>query len=99
MEKQQYFKPECHLTIDTVTADRRRFVSLINGTQSNTIHYDLSEVQAFDSAGLALLIDARRLCHHRQITLVIAPLSKELCALATLYGLEAILLSKEGNGL
>ena len=91
MTDSNYFKPVDTLTFATVAADRLRLIALLDASPSSTLHCDLSEVQACDSAGLALLIDMRRLCRRRGMHLVIDHIPEDVRALATLYGVELVL--------
>ncbi|MCX7119302.1 MAG: STAS domain-containing protein [Legionellales bacterium] len=91
MTKQSYFKPSQNLTFATVTAQRAQFAALLAKQQSSSIHCDLTDVQLCDSAGLAFLIDARRMCQSQNSNLVIAHASVDVIALAKLYGIEKIL--------
>lgn len=95
MTKQSYFKPPTPLTFDTVTVHRSRFKELLEREQGANICCDLSDVQVCDSAGLAFLIDVRRLCHHQNTQLIIENASVDILALAKLYGLEKILENEE----
>lgn len=95
MTKKSYFKLPASLTFDTVTVHRSRFKELLEAEQSLSIRCDLSEVHTCDSAGLAFLIDARRLCRHQNTQLVIENASVDILALAKLYGLEKILENEE----
>ena len=91
MTDSNYIKPVSILTIATVAADRVRLIALLKESPSKAIHCDLSAVQTCDSAGLALLIDMRRLCRHYGSTLKIDHIPDDVRALATLYGVELIL--------
>ncbi len=91
MSEQTYFKPSNLLTFATVTAHRSRFVKLLTLDQPSSIHCDLADVQTCDSAGLAFLIDAQRLCRTHNTLLVIEHMSADILALAKLYGVEKIL--------
>ena len=86
-----YFKPVSILTFATVAADRVRLLELLKESQSKAIHCDLSEVQTWDSAGLALLIDMRRLCRQYGLELKIDHIPEDVRALAVLYGVELVL--------
>jgi phospholipid transport system transporter-binding protein len=91
MTDYNYFKPLKALTFATVAADRVRLIALLNESPSTAIHCDLSAVETCDSAGLALLIDMRRLCGQYGRTLRIEHIPEGVRALATLYGVELIL--------
>ena len=91
MTDSNYFKPVHALTFATVSADRVRLIALLKASDAKSIHCDLSAVQTCDSAGLALLIDIRRLCGQFGMTLIIDHIPDDVRALATLYGVELIL--------
>lgn len=55
------FKPSSEMTFSTVQADRDRLVKYFRDARGKVIKFDLSEVTHCDSAGLALLIEAKRL--------------------------------------
>lgn len=95
MTKQGYFKPSQFLTFATVTAQRSQFIALLETEHPSSIHCDLSEVQICDSAGLAFLIDARRLCQNKKTNLTIEHASVDILALAKLYGVEKIIDNEE----
>lgn len=90
MANQRYFKPVNQLTFETVTADRLRLIDLLRSEQLDEIHCDLSDVTVCDSAGLALLIDIRRLCLKYHAKLVLQPIPEDVRALAIVYGVEQI---------
>ena len=50
------------MTFATVSSDCNRLMSHVRKLKADTLHLDLSEVKHCDSAGLALLIEAKRLC-------------------------------------
>ncbi len=91
MTKQSYFKPSQNLTFATVTAQRAQFAALLAKEQPLRVHCDLTDVKLCDSAGLAFLIDARRMCQSQKSNLVIEHAPVDMLALAKLYGIEKIL--------
>lgn len=95
MTKQRYFKPSKFLTFATVTEQRAQFMKLLETAPIESIHCDLDGVQICDSAGLAFLIDAKRLCHKQNRQLHIENASIDILALAKLYGIEKILDNEE----
>ncbi len=60
---------------------------------TNKIILDLKQVTAFDSAGLALLIEWIRLAENRNIKLQFANIPDQLLAIARLGGLERVLVT------
>jgi len=86
-----YFKPSRNLTFATVKAEHAEFIRLLGMNKSNTMHCDLKEVSVCDSAGLAWLMDAWHKCSNQNIQLKINHASKDIEALAKLYGLDRIL--------
>ncbi|KTC94127.1 STAS domain-containing protein [Legionella erythra] len=87
------FKPDNQITFATAETCRRRLVDFIKTNHEPEVVVDLSEVNHCDSAGLALLIEAQRLCrqlHKRCQIINIPPL---VHALAEFCGLEKIVVS------
>ncbi|MCR9191076.1 MAG: STAS domain-containing protein [Gammaproteobacteria bacterium] len=91
MTEKNYFKPLNQLTFETVTENRQQFVQLLEADDLSSIHCDLSDVDKCDSAGLAFLVEARRLCRAQRTILIIEYIPGEIRALAKLYGVEQIL--------
>ncbi len=89
--KEQEFKPSCELTFDTVQPDVKRLLNLFLDDETTKIRLDLSEVTHCDSAGLALLIEAKRLCKQYDKPLIIKSMPKMVSVLAEFCGVEAIL--------
>lgn len=90
-----YFKPFQTLSFTTVTAQRSQFEMLLTSQPVKSIYCDLADVTICDSAGLAFLIDAKRLCQKYQTNLVIEHASVDMLALAKLYGIEKIFDNEE----
>ena len=88
------FKPSEELTFDTVQSDRLRLQKYLKMHPSFSFQFDLSDVKQCDSAGLALLIDAKRLCERYKKTFKIEGMPKSIDALAAFYGVEALLTTK-----
>ncbi|PJD93631.1 MAG: hypothetical protein CK424_02205 [Legionella sp.] len=95
MSDSNHFKPIDPLTFETATANRSRLITLLDSVQSDAIYCDLRGVQSCDSAGLAFLIDAQRLCRQRSKRWVMEYLTEDIRALAKLYGVEQILMTGE----
>ena len=95
MNKQTNFKPAKSLTFATVTEQNAQFMRLLKNADHSNIHCDLCEVDSFDSAGLAFLIGAKRLCRQQNGNFVIENASMDILALAKLYGIEKILDNEE----
>ncbi len=92
-----YFKPLKNLTFATVNLERDNFAALIAKEQGSQIHCDLMDVQLCDSAGLAFLMDARRMCHQKNLKLLIANAPVDMLALAKLYGIDNLLKNNESH--
>lgn len=88
---EQLFKPARELTFDTVQADSQRLLNVLRNNETTSVRLALDEVEQCDSAGLALLIEAKRLCKQYQKTLAITGMPKHIAALAEFCGVEAIL--------
>ncbi|WED43904.1 STAS domain-containing protein [Legionella cardiaca] len=85
------FKPSQEMTFTTVQSDCERLVKYFREVASNHVTLDLSEVTHCDSAGLALLIEAKRLSASRKKTCKIEGMPKAIHALAEFCGVDAIL--------
>jgi len=86
------FKPSNVLTFETVQADNQRLLKLLNSDATMTgIRFDLAEVTHCDSTGLALFIEAKRLCNQQKITFVMENMSECLDGLAEFCGVDAML--------
>jgi phospholipid transport system transporter-binding protein len=88
------FKPSAELTFATVQAVRKRLLKYLHEDQSEIVRLDLSEVVHCDSAGLALLIEAKRLCLHYKKTFEIDGVPKAIYALAEFCGVDAMLMMR-----
>lgn len=91
------FKPASHLTFDTVCIDNRHLLKYLQNQKSASIQIDLSDVKQCDTAGLAFLIEARRMCIQYKKSLEIIGLSSDMIALAEFCGVGSMLLG-ELNG-
>lgn len=91
-----HFKPDSQMTFATVEASRRSLVDCLKSSRDAELIIDLSGVQHCDSAGLALLIEAQRLCRQWHKRCQIHPVPPSVLALATFYGLESIVADKAG---
>ena len=91
MVSEHVFKPSQALTFDTVQLDGNRLLKLLRDDKATTIRLDLGDVLQCDSAGLALLIEAKRLCKQYHKILTIEGMPKAVSALAEFCGVEAML--------
>lgn len=87
----QRFKPSNQLTFDTVPKDSERLRKQIIASTSEKLKLDLSDVTQCDSAGLALLIEAKRLCKKHKLLFEIEGMSKTIHALAEFCGVNMML--------
>ncbi len=85
------FKPGNSLSFKTVEAIRSNLYQALLAEISDTFCVDLTEVTHCDSAGLALLIEARKLCNQKQKNLEVFGISPEIAALAEFCGVKGIL--------
>ena len=91
MSRAGLFKPSCELTFDTVELDSERLLALFRDNKTTSVCLDLCDVVQCDSAGLALLIDAKRLSKKYDKILTIEGMPKAISALAEFCGVEAML--------
>lgn len=66
-------------------------LKFFHDSQEQVLHFDLSEVHHCDSAGLALLIEAKRLSGEQNKTCEIDGMPKAIQALAEFCGVDAML--------
>ena len=88
---EQLFKPSNELTFDTIQDDSKRLLKLLDDNKASSFRLDLQDVKQCDSAGLALLIEAKRLCKHHNKNIVMSNVPKVIYALAEFCGVEGIL--------
>ena len=86
------YKPGELLTFATIEKEIKRLSSYFRGLRSKkTIVINVSSVKHCDSAGLALLIEAKRLARQRHIACFIQGMTADLAALAQFCRVEEIL--------
>ncbi len=85
------FEPSQHLTFDTVERDRKCLLLYLQSPDVHELHLDLKHVVQCDSAGLALLIEACRLCRRYKKAFKIESMPKVIYALAEFCGVDAML--------
>jgi phospholipid transport system transporter-binding protein len=86
------FKPASVLTFETVKTDSLRLNKLLSRKEVTELRINLSEVTHCDSTGLALLIEAKRLCNQRKIGFSLENISDSLLGLAKFCGVDTVLL-------
>lgn len=92
------FKPANSLTFATVEEERLRFVAYCQAQKKRepaadllAMGIELRQVQHCDSAGLAFLIEAKKIARQYGLNLMMHQMPKSACALAEFYGLRAFL--------
>ncbi|MDR3501541.1 MAG: STAS domain-containing protein [Legionella sp.] len=85
-----HFKP-LELSFKSVVEVRAQLYKTLMDDTSNHLVLDLSEVTHCDSAGMALLIEARKLCKKNNKTFEIIGMSAETESLADFCGVKDIL--------
>jgi phospholipid transport system transporter-binding protein len=85
------FQPSNELTFYTVPKNLDELIVFLNRLNTDELHLDLSAVTLCDSAGLALLIEAKRLCRQKNKTLIIQNMPKAIDALAEFCGVSDII--------
>jgi phospholipid transport system transporter-binding protein len=86
------FKPVNVLTFETVESDSQRLSKLLSRRELTELRINLSDVIHCDSTGLALLIEAKRLCTKRKIRFALDHMSDSLLGLAKFCGVDTVLL-------
>ncbi|WP_133130075.1 STAS domain-containing protein [Legionella yabuuchiae] len=82
---------EGELTFNTVQTNLKRLSDLLVNQAVNRLKLDLTHIKKCDSAGLALLVEAKRLSkkHKKQVEILGA--SQAIYALAEFCGVEVVL--------
>ncbi len=84
------FTPTNVLAFHTVMSDLSRFHLLLEQSEIERVCIDLSGVLQCDSAGLALLIEAKRLCQRHGKHLVVEGMPTQVSALAEFCGVHSL---------
>jgi phospholipid transport system transporter-binding protein len=85
------FKPGPELTFKSVVFERAQLYKALMSSACAVFCLDLSDVVHCDSAGLALLIEARKLCNQSNKTFKVIGISAETRSLVEFCGVESIL--------
>ncbi|QMT60737.1 MULTISPECIES: STAS domain-containing protein [unclassified Legionella] len=85
------FKPGVDLTFKSVVAVRAKLYQALMENKTDRFSLDLSDVKHCDSAGLALLIEARKLCKKNNKFFEIIGMPIETQSLVEFCGVKGIL--------
>lgn len=85
------FKPGKELTFNTAHVERAALFEALMAYAGDVFCLDLSEVGHCDSAGLALLIEARKLCLRANKQFVVTGMPNQMLSLAEFCGVKPIL--------
>jgi phospholipid transport system transporter-binding protein len=91
MTDAQVFKPSSRLTFDTVQLNVKPLMELLHDNSTKIIRLDLQGIIECDSAGLALLIEIKRLCHQYNKSLLIEEMPNSIALMAEFCGVDAVL--------
>ena len=94
MSESSVFVPSDVLTFDTVSSDLARLSAHLKQYAKTTLVLNMEHVTHCDSAGLALLIQARRLCQEQQSVLRIKGMSQAILDLATFCDVDKLLIGE-----
>lgn len=89
------FRPDETLAFETVTADLSRFSVLLGAHPNAQFELDLSHVKRCDSAGLAFLVEVKRLCGVQGANIVFQGIPEVIEALAIFCGIKDLLWGEE----
>lgn len=84
------FRPSFEMNFASISSDMARFQSYVAKAQKQWC-IDFKEVTYCDSAGLAFLIEAKRLSGELGVPLVLEGVSNNILALIQFYGLEILI--------
>lgn len=85
------FKPGTELTFKSVVDVRAKLYQALMSEGASQFNLDLSEVVCCDSAGMALLIEAKKLCKKNKKNFEIIGMSPETRSLAEFCGVKHLL--------
>lgn len=85
------FKPDTELTFKSVVSVRSKLYKALTETSGDRFCLDLSGVNHCDSAGLALIIEARKLCKQKNKIFDVVGISPETRSLAEFCGVKSLL--------
>lgn len=91
----QSFKLASELTFATVEKEHQSLVKLLQNETLTELKLNLCDVRQCDSAGLALLIEAKRLSRQYNKRLEVVHATPDIVALAEFCGVEQYLLHEE----
>jgi phospholipid transport system transporter-binding protein len=86
-----HFKPGVELTFNSVIAVREKLAKAVNTDSNDVFCLDLSDVLLCDSAGLALLIEAKKLCKRYNKIFKVVGVSSKTQSLAVFCGVNDVL--------
>lgn len=90
------FKPSPMMTYKTVKDDWERFIGYIQkSSQKKHLQFELKDVKQCDSAGLALLIAAQRLCKKNNKVFCLENIPKDIYDLTQFCGVSTILFAHQ----
>lgn len=85
------FKPGTELSFNSVVAIRDKMARALKTEAKKIFCLDLSDVELCDSAGLALLIEAKKLCKQSNKLFKVVGVSPEIQSLAEFCGVNDVL--------
>ncbi len=88
----QAFIPSSYMIFTTVEKDRRNLIEYCRNLGKADLRIDLSNVSHCDSAGLAFLIEAKRLAREYKKSCLIIGMTKSIQALAEFCGVDKMLM-------
>lgn len=94
MTQSVIFTPSPVLTFQTVGLERKRLLVDIQSYSHLIVYIDLSNIVTCDSAGLALLLEVKRICNKASHILIMQGMSPAVMSLAEFCGLKMILMSE-----
>ncbi|RUR08962.1 lipid asymmetry maintenance protein MlaB [Legionella sp. km772] len=86
-----HFKPGHELTFHSVITVRNQLIKFLKADNNAIFCLDLTEVNQCDSAGLALLIEAKKLCKQYNKQFEVVGISAKTLSLAEFCGVNQIL--------
>ena len=89
------FKTAAVITFDTVQQEHARLQHFIDSTHEDTVILDMSSIEQCDSAGLALMIEAKRLADSGHKACQFRAIPESVWNLARFCGVESVFSQSE----
>jgi phospholipid transport system transporter-binding protein len=96
--KAMTFVPSRALVFDTVSSNLARFKHELKFYMQTQVLFDLNQVRQCDSAGIAFLVEVKRLCETKRCVLHLEGASEKILDLAAFCDVALLLFEEKVDG-